>query len=294
VELIRALATVAEPPEDEHFRIAELLELGPVPEGAVYTDLFLFHLYPYASVYLSEDGMLGGEPADRIGGFWRALGHSPPAEPDHLAALLGLMASLEERIGAVEEAEALLLQNARRTLLREHLLPWLPVYLDAVEALAPEYYYAWARILRRVLLSRAQDALTQDNEQKESEFIHLECFRGPVDPRNEGGEPFLKALLAPARSGMILARADLGRAARELDLGFRLGERSYQLKALFGQDAGGVLEWLAVEARRWLERHRNRSVILAPVTGIWERNAKETVDLLEELAGERWDRWPDD
>ena len=51
---------------------------------------------PYASVYLGPDGALGGEGADRAAGFWRASGLTPPAEPDHLTALLALYASLGE------------------------------------------------------------------------------------------------------------------------------------------------------------------------------------------------------
>lgn len=44
----------------------------------------------YASVYLGPDGALGGEGTDRAAGFWRAIGITPPAEPDHLTALLSL------------------------------------------------------------------------------------------------------------------------------------------------------------------------------------------------------------
>ena len=47
-------------------------------------------------VYLGAEGMLGGAARDRVAGFWRALGLVPPAEPDHLAALLGLAAALAD------------------------------------------------------------------------------------------------------------------------------------------------------------------------------------------------------
>ena len=40
---------------------------------------------------------MGGLARERIAGFWNAVGLTPPPEPDHLAALLGLYASLTER-----------------------------------------------------------------------------------------------------------------------------------------------------------------------------------------------------
>ena len=71
------------------------------PRGAArarrHTDLFVFQLQPYASVYLGAEGMLGGEARDRIAGFWRALGASPPSEPDHLATMLALLRRSGER-----------------------------------------------------------------------------------------------------------------------------------------------------------------------------------------------------
>lgn len=100
IHALRGLAVLAEPPTDEHGPIAEALGLPAAPTPAEYSDLFLFQLYPYASVYLGPEGMLGGIARDRIAGFWRAVGLTPPAEPDHLAALLGLYVSLIERAEA--------------------------------------------------------------------------------------------------------------------------------------------------------------------------------------------------
>src|SRR5204863_6550834 len=97
VELFRTLGVLLEPPVAAHRPLAELLDLGPPPSAAEHTDLFRFQLYPYASVYLGAEGMLGGEARDRIAGFWRALGLVPPAEPDELTVMLGFYAELAER-----------------------------------------------------------------------------------------------------------------------------------------------------------------------------------------------------
>src|SRR3954470_18741780 len=96
MELFRALAVFSEPPDRAGVaRVAEALGLGETPGASAYTGVFVFQLYPYASVYVGDEGMLGGEARDRVAGFLAALGlEGHPPEPDHLAALLGAYASL--------------------------------------------------------------------------------------------------------------------------------------------------------------------------------------------------------
>jgi hypothetical protein len=85
---------------------------------------------------------------------------------------------------------------------------------------------------------------------------------------------------------MILVRSDLSRAARALNLGARAGERKFTLKSLLGQDAAGVLGWLAEEASAWARRHRARGEALGAVAGWWESRAASSAALLRELAAE--------
>jgi hypothetical protein len=115
---------------------------------------------------------------------------------------------------------------------------------------------------------------------------HLREAGGLVDPRAGGVEEFMQTLLAPARSGMILVRSDLSRAARTLNLGARAGERKFTLKSLLGQDAAGVLGWLAEEASAWTTRHGARRASLGAVAEWWESRALESAALLSELAAE--------
>lgn len=269
-ELLRALAVLAEPPGPEAERIARVLGLRPSPSRADYTDLFQLELPPYASIYLGDEGQLGGEARDRVAGFWRAVGLVPPVEADHLAALLGLYAEARE----IEAPEA-----ARRALLWEHLLSWVPVYLATVQALAPRSHRRWAQLLEEALLAEAARLPSEGLVP-----LHLREARPLADPREEGLEPFLAALLAPVRSGIVLTRTDLGRAARELELGLRVGERRFALRALLGQDAEGMLGWLASEAEGWATRHRRHGDALAPVGDVWAERAERAASLLRELA----------
>ena len=277
-DVFRALGTVCEPPNGGA-AIAEALGLPGVPDSADYTDVFVFHLYPYASVYLGADGMLGGEARDRVAGFWRALRLTPPPEPDHLAALLGLYASVIER--EAEEREAahrLLWRQARSALLHEHLISWLPPYLDRVEALAPPAYRAWAGLLRAALWDEAAAA-----ETPAALSAHLRAAPTLPDPRREGSQAFVTGLLAPVRCGMILTRADLARAARDLGLGLRVGERKFALAALLSQAPDAVLGWLAEEARECASSHARHLAAAGDAARFWTTRAEIAADFLDEL-----------
>jgi TorA maturation chaperone TorD len=270
MELFRALGALCERPGTEIPEVAAALELPRVPDAGDYADLFALQLYPYASVYVGAEGMLGGEARDRVAGFWRALALDPPAEPDHLAALLGLYASLTETQAAErEEARALLVRESRRALLWEHLLSWTSPFLAKVDELAPPPYRRWADILGRALEEETA-------ELPEPELLPLHLREAPPP------EPGLESLLAPVRSGIILARDDLTRIAGSLGLGTRVAERRYALRALLEQDAAGALDALAGEAERWATIHATGG---GRIGEFWRGRAEATARMLREAPG---------
>lgn len=268
-----------EAPGRAQLRAAEALELPP-PDAAEHTDVFVLQLYPYASVYLGAKGKLGGEARDRIAGFWRALRIEPPAEPDHLAVLLALYANLLDLEGAEPDpARRALRLESLRALLWEHLLTWLPLYLHRLQELPAPAYQAWARLLLRALLKEAARLPAPPTVP-----LHFRDSHALADPRAEGGQAFLEALLAPARSGFILVRTDLATAAAELGLGLRQGERRYALGALLSQDGPATLAWLARLADSWARAHRQLPAVLDPVKESWAGRAAAAAELLRELA----------
>lgn len=278
MELFRALAVLAEPPHSETARIVELLALGKTPDPTDYVQLFLFELYPYASVYLGEEGMLGGEARDRFAGFWRALDETPPPEPDHLALVLGLYAHLGELVETEPDPHRRdALRAARGAYLWEHVLSWLPVYLEKLVEIAPPPYDAWGRLLRRALEREAEAAPPLPLP------LHLRAAPPPAELNRSSSDAFLAALLTPVRSGIILTRADLARAARELGLGLRAGERLYMLRALIDQDPQATLQWVEREAAGWQRRHRASASTLGIVAAYWARRAATTADHLRRI-----------
>ena len=279
-ELFRALAVLAEPPVPGHDRVVRALVLGPAPDGAAYADVFLFQFHPYASVHLGPEGMLGGDARERVAGLWRAVGRTPPAEPDHLSALLALYAALLDEAADAPPAEATMALRSATALLHEHLAPWVPAYLERVAEATSGFYASWAALTAQ--------ALTQAlaSSPLESLPVHLQVAPGLPDPRVEGGAGFSAALLAPVRSGMIVTRGDLGALGRSLGLGLRLGERRFILEHLLAQDAPGVLGGLAEAAAGAQAGHAARRPVLGPVADFWAARAGATTTLLRALARE--------
>ena len=259
-ELLRALGAVAGDPADARAACGALSLPGP--GRAEHTEVFVLNCPPYAGLYLGSDGALGGDAADRVAGFWRAIGVEPPAEPDHLTALLSLYASLgEARSGARTEAVRCALTRASQALFWEHLWPWLPAYLAAVgefPALA-----AWAALTRRVVLAEraayAERAEWAGHPSGPGGLggrlpLALRAAPAPLSPGLAPGD--LPAVLTtPVRSGLILTRRALAGGAEAAGAGHRIGERRFTLRAMLDQEPAGTLRWLGAETARWADTH---------------------------------------
>ena len=270
-EVLRALAVLSESPDPAHARVSTALELGPLPDAGEHTHVFGMLLVPYAAVYLGPAGMLGGDAADRVAGFWRAVGRVPPAEPDHLAALLGLYVGLvESEESQADAARRALLHRARAALLWEHLLTWVPTYVRAVAGAGSPFYRDWAALLGEALAAEAAAV-----DPPSTSALHLRDAPA-LPPDDAGSKELAEALLAPVRSGTILTRRDLAVAARERRLGLRVGERAFVLRSMLEQDAVSTLGWLAVEADRWAAHHRRESSLLGHVARFWQSRAEAT------------------
>jgi TorA maturation chaperone TorD len=282
VELVRALATIVEPPSADRRAIEDAIGLPTSPSAEEHTDLFVLQLPPYASIYLGEEGMIGGEARDRVAGFWRALRLLPPPEPDHLTALLGLYATVSELAESeAEPARRVLAERACAALFWEHLASWLPVYLLRVGELVDGPHRRWAALLGALLAADAERWGPPDGIP-----LHLRDTTALADEDLER-DRIVRAVLTPVRSGLVLTRADLGRAARDLALGLRLGERAFVLGALIDQDARATVRWLSHEAQRQARGHSHLAAPLQPLAELWRERAESSARGLMRLAGGR-------
>jgi hypothetical protein len=271
-ELIRGLGALCERPGPASPQIADALSL-PGPDPVDYTDLFVRQLPPYASIYLDVEGKIGGEARSRIAGFWSAMRLTPPSEPDHLATLLGLWASITgEAAGESEPERRSLLEHAAVTLVWEHLASWLSPYLSRVPELS-ENFAPWAELLAAVVGDTLKGVSPSNSP------VHL-----TDEPKGlQGPDDLIAYLLTPIRSGLVLTRTDLKRAATDLGLGARVGERAFELRSLIEQDGHAVIEWMAGEATRQADLYSSASV--APTIGAaWTERANRTQATVLDLA----------
>jgi Nitrate reductase delta subunit len=246
-ELLRALGAVA---GDHAGARTACSALGlPSPSRGEHTVAFAINCPPYAPLYLGAGGGIGGDAADRVAGFWRVIGIAPPAEPDHLTALLSLYASLGEAgTDSATSATADALTRARHTLFWEHIWPWVPGYLDAVARLRSPSLAAWALVARRALLGERR---TQPGS-----WLPLALRDAPPPVAADGSlGDFLTGLTAPARCGFILTRDCLAAGSEAAGTGFLIGERRFTLSAMLEQRPAETLGWLSCEAARWSRRH---------------------------------------
>ena len=206
MELLRALGAVASSPPAALRPGGGGSRAAAAPAGAEHTGVFVLAAPPHAAIHLGADGELGGDALDRVAGFWRVLGLAPPASADHLGVLLMLYAELgDAESRARDERAAGSLRRAREALLWEHLWSWAPGYLTAVGRLDTPSLGGWARLTLRALAREARLAAAPA-------ALPLALRTAPPALETPGGQ-FLRPLLAPVRSGIVLTRADLRDAA---------------------------------------------------------------------------------
>ena len=189
-------------------------------------------------------------------------------------ALLSLYARLGEAAGQTRvRATAGALTRARRALFWEHLWPWLPGYLDAVEDLGTPALAPWARLARR--------ALQADRGGHPGGRLPLALRAAPAPVTEPGGtDDLLDMLTCPVRSGLILTRRGLAGGAAETGAGHRIGERRFALRALLDQAPAETLGWLAGEAARWSRRYASQGPGGDIVQAWWARRAGTSARIL--------------
>lgn len=278
VDLIRALAVLAEEPCEQQAVLAKVLGLPNPPSAAEHTDVYVLQVYPFASVYVGAEGMLGGEARDRVAGFWRAVGQTPPPESDHVAALLGLYAGLLSH--AEKESDPprrVLAEQAASALLWEHLLSWLPPFLAKVREVGTGFHRAWADLLIEVLREEASGL-----EPGQALPVHLAS--APALSEGDTLDECAAGVLAPIRSGMVLTRGDLARGATAAGVGSRIGERRFVLKAMLEQDPRATLGWLSSEATRWEGIHSSLGPETAIISRFWAERSAAAAELFDQMA----------
>lgn len=214
---------------------------------------------PYASVFLSAEGLLGGDVTDGVRQTYARIGFPAgrsDVEPDHAGVLCAAMAFLcgaeadAQRDGQPVDG----LQARQRELLAAHLAPWA----DLLETAVGRQGVAEATELVGLLADLV--------------YSQVDRPRAPAAPPDllDDARAGLKAvsafLLVPARSGVWLSLHDIQRIAANAGLSCGFGRRVQMMESLWfsAVDHGRIPELVAAfreELAHWGETPRTAGTV---------------------------------
>ena len=269
---------------------------GGDPEVAVqYERLLLRDVPPYESVYLSDDGQLGGEAVPAVAGVYTRHGFDEDgrwrvAGADHLGLQLRFYAQLcaEESAGWEEDRpdRAVAAVEAERSFLADHLGRWGPVAADVlVSAAGAGPYQALAEALA--------DFLAEEGERLRPAPDHpqVQALEPRVPPARLGPARLARWLLAPGSSGVWLDAGTLAEAALRLGIPWRASDPRSQFRKVIeeatdGGDLADLLAGLRPTVERWRDRHAARESSATGSARIWREwrlQAEQTLDLIDRI-----------
>lgn len=281
MHLFPPLGEIIEAPGLEQARIARMLGLPGDVSRRDFTNLFVIQLFPYASIYLSPDGLAGGAVRDRIGEYWKILGWPAPAEPDHASSLLKSYGTLHPAYRG-EYISSDVAQQSRPFFFWDAVASWMPMYLLRVQEIGSELYRTWATVTSDVIEAEAA-------QHGAPEVLPVYLRNAPLPPSIDNPAEFVDALFAPVMSGVILTRSDLGRCAAANGLTVRMADRRHTLKLLISEKPRGVCPWLRGEIARQTEKIEQMANVLAPVRDHWSERARAFAALMHKFE-ERYSR----
>lgn len=295
-------------PDDELLAVAatvpELARHATLAASRRYTHVLVLNAYPFASVYLDPGGGIGGERAGFVRDVLETLGLrvDDGVAADHVAvSFAALTALLEREARGAEPVATERARHAQRTLLAEHLLPWAPHFLDAVERVDHALFGAAAAFARRLLVGHARSLFPAGEPLADASRDAAgragggaATSGGQAVPRaaahrgdrpataGRAGSDLLTELASPARCGFFLSRADITAIAAGVGLAVRFGGRRFMLESVAqaaaqrgdGDALRAALTRFAADRRAVLDGWAAALPALAP---LW-RDARASLD----------------
>lgn len=256
--------------------------------AAAHHRLFHFAVFPYESIFLHPDSLLGGEIAAAVSDFYQRAGFTPPTEtlPDHVGLELTLLSFLT---GAEAGNDAPAWQVWQRHFLDWHLLRWLPALVQAVRQQGHPFFTALADLALAVVLDHR--AALADQPPAATPTFRLPAPPDLLADAHTGLAEIAGYLLTPACSGIYLSRDDIGRLAQAQGLPSGFGGRHHMLTNLLrsaaqydGVDAiMGALQEQVGQWRAFFAAVAADNPSMMEVAAAWQTRQSATLDLLERV-----------
>ncbi len=229
--------------------------LSPIPElvvalpdlfdadesAATHYHLFQLNLFPYESIFLATDGLLGGPITNKVQQQYEQSGFTVDASatsPDHIGQELAFLAYLcgaeanawEDGLGetpALSTVEvAVSIQNRQHTFLQHHLLRWLTPFVLAVQAQEVAFYSGLAELMLTFVADHAENANLPVHPHVLPDLPFL------LDNDKTSLKDIAHYLITPAYSGFFLSRDQISHIARQHQLPRGFGSRTQMLTNL--------------------------------------------------------------
>ncbi len=208
--------------------------------AAEYEELFGFNVFPYAGVFLTEDGQLGGRFTHDLKVKYDRWNYQPSTDvaPDHLGCMLAYLAYLSDvearALSHGDKAGLHRVQAEQHTFLVQYIVSWLPVFIHAL-TLHGQLFYAEIADLTEALIIRHLQELA-DHVQPEPDEHEMEVFLKPPDilgDEKTGIKDIAAYFMRSAKSGVFLSRKDVRFAGNMLKLPAGFGDRTLMLSNAF-------------------------------------------------------------
>lgn len=253
-------------------------------------------LYPYANVFLSDDGLMGGDVTEAVAAVYRRMGwQAPSAYPsDHLgvqlAALSWLSAAEAEAIADNQRAHVGQIQALRYDFLNRYVLSWLPALAVACERVQSPVYGRVMTVLLE-LIAADGEALARHLVMFESAPVDLPVAPDVLADEQTRLRDIAEYLTRPAWAGVFLSRDDIRRWAARYGIPSGFADRGTLLHNLMRESVNyGVFSGLMGEIVGWVDETALSLRALAqkhPVlkTGceLWAVRADQTGQMLRQL-----------
>jgi TorA maturation chaperone TorD len=265
--------------------------------AADHYQLFGLNVFPFESVFLDAEGRMGGPSTQVVTDFYRISGfpnNRHGESPDHIGLELAFLAFLCAAEADAWEDERLLsarrLRRIQYRFLDEHLLRWLPGFLQAVRRQGFPFFSELTELAFELACEHYYDIGTEMVVRGEPFRLHP--LPDLLADHKTGFKEISSYLLTPAYSGLYLSRDEITRLAQAVALPRGFGDRGQMLHNLFlaAVDYGclpDVLDRLSALNAEWVDYYRNISEqgeIPSQIAEVWLERLERTAQIIATIA----------
>jgi len=232
-------------------RIPEFQVIEPQTTGEWKADhyaVFGMNVFPFETVFLTEDGLLGGAVSDSVAHAYYEAGFRPDDSEtvDHIGNELGLMAFLcDAEATAYEDDVVQAIYHAthlQRQFLDNHLLCWLPSLVIAIHQHGDERFSVIADLILDLAFKHRQ--ALEDDTMNPTQSLVLPTVPHILESDETGLKEIAEFLLTPVYTGFYLSRDDIVRIGSHFQLPRGFGKRQQMLTNLLNT----AVEYSAMDA----------------------------------------------